>query len=254
MRSKLISFEEAFKILELPEYLNGLERSHWISIMKSDREKRPILIETCRCLQNVYEEICAARFALINSCKLNYPEFIASDENRDSHLWIQSQFANNAILWYNATFDILLQVLWMYYKLYEHLKKPLKFSNQNMDLMLAKCKLDKFKESIIGKEQYALLVEFTIKYKPTIAEWANTLKHRRMIEYKELQKGKYNRCYITSYSDTNTFNDIKEGNLVEYDSSETLIVYSLSEVINKLFEYHKDICKLARTVFDNIKV
>ena len=53
--------------------------------MKSDKEK-PILIETCRRLQDLYDEICAARFALITACQSKYPEYISSEDNGGGHV------------------------------------------------------------------------------------------------------------------------------------------------------------------------
>lgn len=114
MGKQIPTFEKAFGILELPEYLNGLECRR-LRLMKSDKEK-PILIETCRRLQDLYDEICAARFALITACQSKYPEYISSEDNGGGHLWIQSQFVNTAILWYDAAFDILLQSIWIYFR------------------------------------------------------------------------------------------------------------------------------------------
>ena len=79
MGKQIPTFEKAFGILELPEYLNGLECRR-LRLMKSDKEK-PILIETCRRLQDLYDEICAARFALITACQSKYPEYISSEDN-----------------------------------------------------------------------------------------------------------------------------------------------------------------------------
>ena len=111
----MVRFEDSFEQLELPEFLNGQEHDS-IKIMQSDDPANAI--ETARRFQDLYDEICSARFALINACRENFPEYLSTDVNFKGHLWIRTQFLNNAIIWYNNAFDIFLNVLVIYYKIY----------------------------------------------------------------------------------------------------------------------------------------
>ena len=253
MGKQIPTFEKAFGILELPEYLNGLECRR-LRLMKSDKEK-PILIEPCRRLQDLYDEICAARFALITACQSKYPEYISSEDNGGGHLWIQSQFVNTAILWYDAAFDILLQSIWIYFKLYENLKRPLTLNSENFDSILAKCKLENIDKSVIGEQLHNRLLEFSRNYKPTVSFWANTLKHRRMIRYRELSNRKHvHFLTIPCRSGESMLDAVKRGAVSEYDSIKALNIYDMGDVINVLIDYHKDLDGLANCMSDYIEI
>ena len=111
----MVRFEEAFEKLDLPEFLNGQEHD-CIKILQSDNPANSI--EIARRFQDLYDEICSARFALINACRVNFPEYLSTDVNLKGHLWIRTQFLNNAIIWYNNSFDIFNKVLIFYYNLF----------------------------------------------------------------------------------------------------------------------------------------
>lgn len=268
MEKQIPAFKEAFQLLELPEYLNGTEIRYKLNIVASKKEKA-VLIETCRRLQDLYDEICAARFALITSCQVKYPEYLSADVDDRGHLWIQSQFVNTAILWYNATYDILLQAVWIYYGLYKQVKHPLVLSN--IDKVLESCKKRIVIELIPDGDVKKELESFHDKEHPSVGEvpyrnghvveWANTLKHRRMIEYEELNKRKHSTCFITLSrfpeivvkGQTPLIENPQEEIETLYNSNETLKIISMTDVINVLFEYHKDICQLSKLVFDKIE-
>ena len=267
MEKQIPTFDEAFQLLELPEYLNGTEILYKLNIIASKREKA-ILIETCRRLQDLYDEICAARFALITSCQVKYPEYLSASTDERGHLWIQSQFVNTAILWYNATYDILLQVVWIYYGLYKQVKRPLVLSD--IDKVLENCKKKIVIEMVPDGNVKRELESFHYKGHPSvvkdsyrnahIVEWANTLKHRRMIEYEELDR-KHPVCVITLSrlpkivvkGQTSSKETPQEEVKTLYDSKDTVKRIKMTDVINVLFEYHKDICQLSRLVFDKIE-
>ena len=268
MEKQIPTFKEAFQLLELPEYLNGTEIRYELNIVVSKKEKA-ILIETCRRLQDLYDEICAARFALITSCQMKYPEYLSADTDNRGHLWIQSQFVNTAILWYNATYDILLQIVWIYYKLYKQWKETLVLND--IEEVLRHCKKKdvielvpdvQIKEGLKSFHAKIHLTNIKTKYSnQNVAEWANTLKHRRMIEYEELNKRKHSTCFITLSrlpeivvkGQTPLIENPQEEIKTLYNSNETLKIIRMTDVINVLFEYHKDICQLSKLVFDKIE-
>ena len=268
MEKQIPTFKEAFQLLELPEYLNGTEIRYELNIVASKKEQA-VLIETCRRLQDLYDEICAARFALITSCQVKYPEYLSADTDERGHLWIQSQFVNTAILWYNATFDMLLQVVWIYYRLYKQVKEALTLNN--IEDVLSRCKKkivielvpnEQIKEELKSFHAKSHLTNINTKYSnQNVVEWANTLKHRRMIEYEELNKRKHTDCFITLSRlpeivvkrQTPPRGNLQEGIKTLYNSNETLKRIKMTDVISVLFEYHKDICRLSKSIFDKIE-
>ena len=182
MERQIPTFKEAFQLLELPKYLNGREFDNKWGFATSKKEKA-VLIETCRRLQDLYDEIYAARFALMTSCQGRYPEYFSINADESSHLRIQSQFVNTAILWYNATFDILLQVIWVYYKLYEVNPPKKKITTGDLEDILGKCKKDKVVNTVPDDDIKSELNSFITKYhskksnNKDVHEWAKLYNH-----------------------------------------------------------------------------
>ena len=251
----MVTFEEAFDKLQLPEFLNGHEHDV-IKIWQS--KDLATAVEVARRMQDLYDEICSARFALINSCKNEYDEYLSLDTNFKGHLWVKSQFLNNAITWYNNSFDILRQVLWFHYKM--HMKN---LCNDNFEQIIEGCKnFHKQKNVLVDKSWFGHFDKFINKYfeiplnekniSLSVRELANTLKHRRMLRYDQMKTS--NGCYITIAKDQNLNDFLKSGGSTLYDSSKTLEYLSMEKVSDTLFSFHDDLVNLAREIFDDIWV
>ena len=154
----------------------------------------------------------------------------------------------------------------MYYKLYEVNPPKKKITTSNLEDILGKCNKDKVVNTVPDDDVKSELNSFITKYhskknnNKNVHEWANTLKHRRMIEYEELDR-KHPACIITL---SRLPEIVVKGQIplkeapqeeikILYNSNNTLKRIKMTDVINVLFEYHKDICQLSRLVFDKIE-
>lgn len=248
---KIPNFSDSFKVLELPNFLNGMEAYNF-PIKYGNLESRSVL-EVYRRLQSLYESICSGRFNLCNACKLNFPEYLDPCNTEKAHIWIRTQFTNNAILWYNATFDLLLQVVWFYYELYKKTNKPIELSTSNFEDILKKCKLESIKAIVskhIGIVDAKLLNKIEDLHNnqhAPISNWANSIKHRSSILYADMKS--HNRRYLQVYHcklGENLLDALKRNADLLYDSNETLKEVQLDDVIDCLITYHKALIKCSK--------
>ena len=136
-------FKEVIDLLLLPEWLNGKELNY-LSFVEDKERGTATLMETARQFQYLYDAVCASRFNLAMACKKNYTQvFLEENSAEKAHIWVQIQFVNNAIFWYNATFDILLQSIWFYYKLYTYLEEPLMLTSKTCGQIQKACNREK---------------------------------------------------------------------------------------------------------------
>ena len=249
----MVSFEEAFKKLQLPEFLNGHEHDA-IKFMHS--KDLATDVEVARRMQDLYDVICSARFALINSCKNEYNEFLSLDTNHKGHLWVKSQFLNNAITWYNSSFDLLRQVLWFHYKMH-----GMHLCNENFNKILEGCKNFHKKQSILEnkswynhfdkfRNDYLYIPSNEKKIYMSVRELANTLKHRRMIRYDQMKTS--NICYNTTPKEQSITEFLKSGGSTLYDSSKAIDYLSMEKVSETLFSFHEDLVNLAKEIVNDI--
>ena len=249
--SKIPQFKDIFDKLILPEWLNGKEASG--KYLERDNGDLPVLLETCRCFQSLYDAICSARFNLSCACRPEYPELLDPNNPQKAHMWMRSQFVNNAILWYSSIFELLLQPLWIYFKIYEKAKPGLKMTTNDFDKVLEICrfeKIEKYGSFDVGDDLIAELKEIDSNIQDDIRPWANTLKHRKMIEYEELSENDHriNIGHIFSIKrDENgkTIIKCREG---DYNSSKTIKLINMSGVINRLIAFHKEIIPVTQEI------
>ena len=164
-----------------------------------------------------------------------FPEFI--QPNEWGYNWMRSRYVTDAILLYEASFDLILQIPWIFFQVY-------KTSNKDFDIrkdvanILENCRLGKFKNatsnSKLPYELYKLLANFYEKENITISKLANTIKHRQCISFKELRL-------------QNVFTVIDK----DYNSS-LYKEYTLDGVIKTLREHHLklvDLCERVQEFF-----
>lgn len=79
---------------------------------------------------------------------------------------------------------------------------------------------------------------------------ANTLKHRRMLRYKEL---KTSNISFRSISKEQNLKDYFKSKVTDiYDSSKTTEYLSMEKVTNTLFSFHEDLVILNKEITDDI--
>lgn len=256
METKVIpNLEDVIKELALPEWLNGKEAS----FLKLNTKECDLnhLMETCRCLQSLYDIICSARLNLACACRKEYPELLDANNTQLSHIWMSSQFLNNAILWYNAAFDLALQPLWVYYKIYTGGNPNLRLTTANLDKILEQCRFEKLKRNgdmKIGDPLITNLERINANMQNNIRLWANNLKHRKKMEYAELSK----KTHLVSVGGTFSMNKDENGNTIlkikegEYNSSKTIERINMDYVINTLITFHKELILLTKDIVTKI--
>lgn len=213
--------------LRLLESINGLEKNHQLSMLtnringKCDKETVAVCTETFRLFQDVYNTFALARFSLLEGFrKLHLYSTLKWDSGAPGQYWIRTSYLNNAIIWYNSCFDILLQTMWIGKKYYINKKinkKNLQFEDLwlRFDEVLARCREADIPETCIK----SFSDTSTVKH---VRGLANKLKHRNGLRYEEF-------C---------------DPNLIMYDfgdynSRQTESSTNIEEVISELISYHK---------------
>ena len=251
--NRIPSYSKVFDLLERPEWLNGIEK-HLLSLVIDNERDTETLIETARQFQYLYDAVCSGRFNLCTACKGSYsPGFLNNNASQDAEEWIQTQFINNAIMWYNATFDILLQSIWFYYKLYLSMKKPLSLTVDNHDKILRKCDWNHVKELGPGRVPsplMAIIQELRAFMFDNISQWANHLKHRGNINYKNIASFGYIKIDMDGEKDLKSL--LLKGGKVLYDSTKTKTTITISKAIATMILYHQRLVDVTKVMSDEI--
>lgn len=251
------SFDKVCSELVLPEWLNGKEASY--AFLNESEKDVNHLMETCRSLQCLYDAIASASLNLMLACKNDYSCLLDSHTSQWSHLWMRSQFVSNAILWYNSTFDLMLQPLWIYFMIYKKAKPDLQLTTLNLDGILSSCRLEslvKYGKSDIGNSLIDKLKGIDTGMQENIRFWANTLKHRRKIEYKELSRNNH----LVAVGGTSSIETDKSGvTTIQaengiYNSSKTILYLNMKDAIDRLFLFHKDIIPITRDIVSTVNL
>lgn len=261
---------EFHRSLPLLDRINGLEIHHLLSniINCHDNEANIVFIETSRLFQALYNTFTAARYALTKGeLKLHTSNEMPWNNGSRAQFWLRKMYLNNAIIWYNSSFDILLQCLWIGKRLFtqstkgdnDRIKYSLDYIIANREKIIKKCDdvskslPDLFRVADIGnkktmgeilkkcsltpfegKDEYKFLGTFRNSTK--IPKWANDLKHKNGLQYKE------------DYSFSGGV--LKSG---AYDSHETLSLIEIDEVVEELAKYHKGIISVVNKTYEVIQ-
>ena len=232
--------------LRLPEFLNGAEerglhlRSGYIDSAT----------ETVRRMQDLYQCISAGKYNLLCASHRSYSNL--ARQTRFGNNYIRSIYLNNALHWYNSAFDLLLQVVWFHYRLYDEASKGLALS-VNFEKALKQCSADKIKEQIeiVPTEIIDAITDLKNRY-TECREWTNNLKHRRFIRYSELaSKGKPAVITAIPVEGESLWDAFRQGRIA-YNSMETELMLSMKKVKSTLVYCHKAIYNAAAIIVETI--
>ena len=212
---------EISKELKLLDSINGLEKTHQFNMMENfpntscDKETVAVCTETFRLFQDVYNTFALAKFSFLEGFrKLHLYSTLKWESGAYGQYWIRTSYLNNAIIWYNSCFDILLQTLWIGKRYYMNI-----FQLEDLwlkyDDVLAKCRENKIPEECFKSFANESCVKF-------VRLSANKLKHRNGLRYKE-------------FCDPNLIMFA----LGDYNSKSTEASTGIEEVITELTSYHK---------------
>ena len=232
--------------IRLPEFLNGAEERG----LHLRSEPLDSATETVRRMQDLYQCISAGKYNLLRAKLRSYPNLLKRTKYGNNY--IRSIYLNNALHWYNSAFDLLLQVVWFYYRLYEKTSNKLSLSD-DFDKVLKQCSVDRIKEHK-GTVPAAIIdaIDVLQKRYAECREWTNNLKHRRFIRYCEL-RGKGKPAVITTIPlEGESVWDAFQNGRVAYNSMETELSLSMSQVKKTLDLCHKAIYNAAAIVVEAI--
>ncbi len=227
---------EISKELKLLDSINGLEKIHQFKIMRNfpdascDKEMVAICTETFRLFQDVYNTFALAKFSFLEGFrKLHLYSTLKWESGAYGQYWIRTSYLNNAIIWYNSCFDILLQTLWVGKRYFMNM-----FLLEDLwlkyDDVLAKCRENKIPEKCFESFTNESCVKF-------VRLSANKLKHRNGLRYKE-------------FCDPNLIMFA----LGDYNSRNTESLTNIEEVLSELISYHKAFVTLVDDVKDIISI
>lgn len=227
---------EISKELKLLDSINGLEKTHQFNMMENfpntscDKETVAVCTETFRLFQDVYNTFALAKFSFLEGFrKLHLYSTLKWESGAYGQYWIRTSYLNNAIMWYNSCFDILLQTLWIGKRYYMNI-----FQLEDLwlkyDDVLAKCREKKIPEECFKSFANESCVKF-------VRLSANKLKHRNGLRYKE-------------FCDPNLIMFA----LGDYNSRKTESSINTEEVISNLTSYHKAFVALVDEVKEIIRI
>lgn len=227
---------EISKELKLLDSINGLEKKHQLDMTEiflnssGNKEMVSVCTETFRLFQDVYNTFALAKFSFLEGFrKLHLYSTLKWESGVYGQYWIRTSYLNNAIIWYNSCFDILLQTLWIGKRYYMNI-----FQLEDLwlkyDDVLVKCRENKIPEECFKSFANESCVKF-------VRLSANKLKHRNGLRYKE-------------FCDPNLIMFA----LGDYNSRKTESSINTEEVISNLTSYHKAFVALVDEVKEIIRI
>lgn len=209
------------KGLDLPKsYTSKNNRQDFLEYCLKSGNDLSIASETCKRFQDVYNTIAGARLFVALSQIKEFPEIIQPDDW--GYKWIRSRYISDAILLYEASFDLLLQIPWIFFKVYEYEKKHLNISADLLEI-LRQCRLFKLKGKV-DNDLYNLLYDFSERQNKFISDLANDIKHKRCIAFKDLE--------------------LSDNFLVIANNNSFQVSHTLDEVINDLKIHNNELVQL----------
>lgn len=231
-----------------------MEVPQWLISVPERIDTSIIEIETKKQLDNLYKTLSSAYFNLAMSCYPDYSSFVETKEN----LFIREQFAKSAIMWYNATFDILLQSIWLYYKIFYKVLPNAKLTSKGINDILGVCHYVDFLDACknneinIDKELYDGIVSLRNYINP-IANWTNILKHRGNFEFQECPFRLSIPKIFTNWKIVDRKLIIYK-QPVTYDSSTSIRKASIYSAIRRLIIYHQKIVNFSKILVEKLHI
>ena len=242
-----------YDMQQLERELDRMDKIGGLEILHNPIE--PIWIETFRRMDGLYRELCIARLNLLMGAKEQYPELVERDTNGKGDKMMQASYVNTSIMWYNNCFDLLLQVVWAFYGIWEVNSNskvsatPSDWNLEQIEQMKKECKYDKVEKWNATNHKVNSIVDFhNLEVSKKVRKWANEIKHRSPLHIKGIDSESPIRFAH--------FNNIdkkinEEGNISikitlsedKYDSHKAFNVYDINDLISTLVEYHKKLCE-----------
>lgn len=228
--------ETFYNELQIPDFL--ADDDCFEIVLKAIKSSRlgEAEYESQRLLKWLLHSIKSARYNLYEALfcdKFFIDESIALDKD-----WYIGNSLYNSIMWYNTTFDIVLQFIWIHYRFFEFIKSSpqFNFENFNAQEITSKCSYSTIKElyTITSFTRFNELKNLK-KAIAKMRSWTNSIKH-------------WGTFRIADYPVSEDFNikTVKELNPKEpekeqivYNSDKSIINKSATDIVLELMDYHK---------------
>lgn len=200
--------------------------------------------------KDLYHTFTSAQYALVQSSHSHH-QGIYSNKPGFEQLWLRSEFAKNAIIWYNSCYDLFLQIIYFAYDFSKPVDSPETYSNEMIN-----CRFDSkvedwkgnkngFKQLIDNHNEeaqklYEKLIDFYFKKSADkkdnkIKEWANILKHRGGIDFQGIYTTPKTKRIFESPFDTSYIQPL---------------ILNIDDVIELLISEHKKIVEFADFLYE----
>lgn len=240
--------ESIIKEFPLPNSLHDINREELITYAGTCKGSIAVITiqEIFHLYDYLYDVIRTARYDYYLFCKQNYPaDLICEDEDER---WIQLHYLVNSLMWYNASFDIILQCIWIFYGLYHKKQEKNPIRTDNIKIIQQQCSFD-----IINEHERRDLIDASLFKKlkrlrgkrDKIAEFVNKFKHNGLIT-----KGGEMENYFVAVK----INAENSKDLSIYESSCTQKEIDSQQAKQAIRNYHKtvvDFIILMNNVFVN---
>ena len=129
----------------------------------------------------------------------------------------------------------------------------MRLTTENLEKILESCRYESLKKNSpkeLGNDILPQLEELNTYMQGSIRHWANTLKHRRKIEYIELSKNDH----PISVGGTFKIEKDEQGKTIlkmnkgDYNSSDTINRIDMTEVIHTLISFHKKLVPITKEI------
>lgn len=223
--------------LHLPKFFDDI---CWekIILIEATKKGHTSLCQRLKEISHIYAYILdvlkTAKYNLCMACKEQYSEDFMVPVG--DYEWLRLQYLCNSLMWYNASFDIALQAIYVYYGL---ANKELK--TESIDKVLKGCCWNVFdkKKDNIDSNLYKKLLNLKRK-RNNINNWTIKLKHRG-----NLLKNDGKEKFYLEVTKNMKIGEIDEKDII-YDSSRTQNYISINQVVDSIREYHKEIIDFLR--------
>lgn len=172
------------KEFPLPNFLHDLNREEMITFASISNGPIAVITlqEVFHLYDYLYDAIKTARYDYYMFCQQEFPNnFILEDEDEK---WIRLHYLVNSLMWYNASFDIILQCIWIFYGLYYNKEEKNSIRTSNIKEIQQQCSFNKINEHerkyLIDANLFRKVNKLRGK-RDKIAEYVNKFKHNGLL-------------------------------------------------------------------------
>lgn len=202
--------------------------------------------ESKRLLRWLLHSIKSARYNLFEA--LFSDQFFIDESIANDKEWYIGNSLYNSIMWYNTTFDIVLQYIWIRYRFFEFIKSSpqFNFENFNAQEITGKCSFATIKDlyAVTCFSKFDELKNLK-KAIAKIRDWTNSIKHRGTFRITDIPISEgFNLKTVKELNPQET-----EKEQIVYNSDKSIIKKSAKDITTLLMEYHKKLYTFIDTLF-----